>query len=87
MNRTTGNPRQINEADLTLHDLAAPDDAQTAVLCTRLARLRRLEQALHWAAAEAHDLGLSATWITVEGADDNVDAAIADVRRQLQGRR
>jgi hypothetical protein len=76
---------QIDD-EFWLHDNGVPDDTPTATLCTRLERLRWLEDTLHWAATEAAELGLGAPWMRIESADDGVDEAIADVRRQLRER-
>ncbi len=38
----------------------------------------------HWLAGEASDLGLGASWLRLEGIDDDVDQAITAVRRELR---
>ncbi len=80
---TTGRDVVIDER-LTLIDRVVPAGATVAELCERLARLLRLDQRLHWLAAEASDLGLGASWIRLEGVDDDVDQAIDAVRRELR---
>lgn len=69
---------------MTLTDRPLADVATTADLRERLARLLRLDQRLHWLAGEASDLGLAASWLRLEGVDDDVGDAIAAVRVELR---
>ncbi|MDP9365919.1 MAG: hypothetical protein M3Q10_17155 [Chloroflexota bacterium] len=80
---TTGRAAPIDET-LVLADRPVPEGADAAELRDRLARLLRLDQRLHWLAGEASDLGLAASWLRLEGVDDDIDQAIAAVRRELR---
>lgn len=80
---TTGRAAPIDEA-LILADRPVPEGVGAAELRDRLARLLRLDQRLHWLAGEASDLGLDASWLRLEGVDDDIDDAIAAVRAELR---
>lgn len=67
------------EGDFYLVDTPVTEEMSLNDARIRLERMRDLEGALHTCAHVASDLGLSVTWIKIEGADDFLDMAIASV--------
>jgi len=80
--RVTGRPRVI-DAWMTLRDTPISGEETAARLSTRLLRLQRVDETLHWLCGEVSDLGLGATWSRLESVDDDIDAAIAVLKVEI----
>ena len=83
----SGRPHSFDPDVGPLEDVPLREEMTQRQRVATLARLRRIEKALHRLAADAYSLGLAASWLRLEAVDDDIDDAIVAVQAEIGGDR